>query len=303
MQLLIFGFLTVGIFLVVQIVGFALVAQLNHLSTSQVISADFSKPENAPLIKELLGLQLFIFVLPAMVFAYLADPNPFYYAGLRPPQKKSFLFIALLTILLSYMTVAFLSMINEAIVHQLPPRVQKWIMSGEDNANGPLENVLSMKSPADLMKLIILVGVLPAVGEELFFRGILQRLLIQIFKKPWPGIIFTGFLFSAFHMQFMGFLPRMALGIILGALYWYSGSLLAAILGHFVFNSINVLFIYFKVADLDSKTNYSIGFAALGIFSVVGVIFLLNYLRKNSLTRYEDEFPSGPDDFLMDNPG
>jgi uncharacterized protein len=306
MQLLIFGFLTVGIYLVVLIVGFTLVAQLNHLNTSQVISmtsADFAKPENATLIKELLGLQLFIFVLPALVFAYLADPHPFYYAGLRPPQKKSFLLIAFLTIILAYLTVAFLSMINEAIVHQLPARIQKWIMSGEDNANGPLENVLAMKSPADLMKLIILVGVLPAVGEELFFRGILQRLFIQIFKKPWPGIIFTGFLFSAFHMQFMGFLPRMALGIILGALYWYSGSLLAAILGHFVFNSINVLFIYFKVADLDSKTNYSIGFAALGIFSVVGVVFLLNYLRKNSLTRYEDEFPPSSDQMSIDKRG
>ena len=57
-------------------------------------------------------------------------------------------------------------------------------------------------------------------------------------------------------MQFMGFLPRMALGIILGALYWYSGSLFTSMLGHFIFNSINILLIYFKVADLDSKIKH-----------------------------------------------
>jgi uncharacterized protein len=305
MQLLIFGGLTAGIFFVVLFGGFTIVAHLNHLSSTQVMSmtsSDFAKPENATLIKELLVVQFFIFVLPALVFAYLSDPHPFYYAGLRPPQKKSFMWIALITIILAYMTVAFLSMINEVIVHRLPAGAQKWIMNGEDDANGPLENVLAMKNPGDLVKLFFLVGLLPAVGEELFFRGILQRLFIQIFKKPWSGIIFTGFLFSAFHMQFMGFLPRMALGIILGALYWYSGSLLASILGHFVFNSINVLFIYFKVADLDSQTNYSLGFAALGIFSVVGVVFLINYLRKNSLTRYSDEFGSTTEEDFIDNP-
>jgi uncharacterized protein len=294
MQLLIFGGLTAGIFFVVFLVGFSIVGYINHLSSAQVLSltsADFAKPENASLIKELLVVQFFIFVIPSLIFAYLADPNPLYYAGLRAPQKSYFLLLAILTIILAYLTVAFLSMVNEALVHQLPAGVQKWIMNGEDDANGPLENVLAMKGPVDLLKLIFLVGLLPAFGEELFFRGIIQRLFIQIFKKPLPGIIFTGFLFSAFHMQFMGFLPRMALGIILGCLYWYSGSLLAAILGHFVFNSINVLFIYFKVADLDSKTNYSLGFAAMGIFSMVGVVFLINYLRKNSLTRYADEFP------------
>ena len=92
-----------------------------------------------------------------------------------------------------------------------------------------------MKGPKDLLIMIFLVGMLPAIGEELFFRGILQKLFIQIFKKAWPGIIFTAFLFSAIHMQFMGFFPRMALGIILGALYWYSGSLYAIHAGPFCF--------------------------------------------------------------------
>jgi membrane protease YdiL (CAAX protease family) len=253
------------------------------------------------LVKELLIVQFFIFFLPSMIFAYLADPRPLNYAGLKAPQKKSFFLIALITIIVAYLTVEFLGMINEAAVHLLPANAQKWVVSGEEDANGPLGNILSMKTPVDLMVTIFFVGLLPAIGEELFFRGILQKLFILIFKKAWPGIIFTGFLFSAIHMQFMGFLPRMALGIILGSLYWYSGSLYASMLGHFVFNAINILFIYGKMADLNSKTSYSLGFTAIGIVSLAGVIFLINYLRKKSTTSYAIEFPPYRDNAPMED--
>ena len=295
MQLIIFGGLTVGIVLLVFTLGISLVARINHLSVIQIASmgpADYARPELAGVIKGLLVVQFFgIFFLPPLVFAYLADPRPLAFAGLKKPRKKSFILLGLVTMIVAYFTVEFLGTINEAIVHLLPKATQKWVSSGEAGANGMLENILSMKGPADLMRVIILVGALPAMGEELFFRGILQKLFIQIFKSAWPGIIFTAFLFSAFHMQFMGFLPRMALGIILGALYWYSGSLYTSMLGHFIFNTINILLIYFKVAELDSKPGSGMIFSLIGVASLAAVVFLLNYFRKKSTTTYESEFP------------
>jgi membrane protease YdiL (CAAX protease family) len=295
MQLIIFGGLTVGILFLVLTLGVNLVARFNHLSVMQVASmspADYTRPELAGVIKGLLVVQFFgIFLLPSLVFAYLTDPRPLAYAGIKAPQKNSFLFIGLITMIAAYFTVELLGMINEAIVHWLPKSTQKWVESGEADANGALENILSMKSPADLIKTIFLVGALPAIGEELFFRGILQKLFIQIFKKAWPGIIFTGFLFSAFHMQFMGFLPRMALGIILGSLYWYSGSLITSMLGHFIFNTINILLIYFKFANLDSKSSSGLVFNLFGLASFVVIVLLLNYLKKKSTTTYAGEFP------------
>jgi membrane protease YdiL (CAAX protease family) len=295
MQLIIFGGLTVGIVLLVFTLGISLVARINHLSVTQIASmgpADYARPELSGVIKGLLVVQFFgIFFLPPMLFAYLADPRPLAFAGLKAPGKKSYLLLGLVTMIVAYFTVEFLGTINEAIVHLLPKSSQKWVESGEEGANGMLENILSMKGPGDLMLVIFLVGALPAIGEELFFRGILQKLFIQIFKSAWPGIIFTAFLFSAFHMQFMGFLPRMALGIILGALYWYSGSLYTSMLGHFVFNTINILLIYYKVAALDSKPGSGMVFSLIGSASLAAVIFLLNYFRKKSTTTYESEFP------------
>jgi hypothetical protein len=208
----------------------------------------------------------------------------------------------MITMAVAYFTVEFLGILNEAAVHFLPKATQDWINRGESDANNMLESVLSVRSPVDLMKTVILVGALPAIGEELFFRGILQRFFIQIFKSAWPGIIFTGFLFSAFHMQFMGLLPRMALGIILGCLYWYSGSLYTSILGHFTYNTINVLLIYFKVADLDSKPGSVMVFSLVGLISVAVIIFLLNVMRKKSTTRYPTVFTAGDDINLFDPP-
>lgn len=215
-----------------------------------------------------------------MIFAYLADPRPLSYIGFKSPQKKSFLPITIITIIVAYFTVSFLGSLDESIVHLLPKATQKWIETGEDNVNGILENILTMKKPADMIMPVFLVGILAAVGEEVFFRGILQKFFIQMFKSAWPGIIFTGFVFSAIHMQFMGFLPRMVLGIVLGSIYWFSGSLYLSILGHFIFNFITLLLMYFKVADLDTKNSSSAVFIFLGILSLVIVVYLLNLLRK-----------------------
>jgi len=306
MQLLIFGGLTVGILFLAFTLGISIVARINHMSVMQIASmspADYARPELAGVIKGLLIVQdIGIFLLPPLVYAYLADPRPLAYMGIKSPQKNSFFLVALIIMIAGYFTVEFLGMINQSIVTLLPKMTQKWVESGEENANGMLENILSIKGPASLMMAIFMVGALPAIGEELFFRGILQKLFIQIFKSAWPGIIFTGFLFSAFHMQFLGFLPRMALGIILGALYWYSGSILTSMLGHFIFNTINILLIYLKLADLDSKSGAGMVFSLIGLVCLILVVFLLNYLRKKSTTTYIKEFPPIRENTIFDEP-
>jgi uncharacterized protein len=303
---MIFGGLTFVLLLLASFVGVGVVARINHLSFMQMASMtskDFARPELAGVVKGLLiANDLGIFILPPLVFSYLADPHPLAYAGIKPPRENSFLLIGLITMIAAYFAVELLGSINESVVYLLPKTTQQWILSGETDANGQMKNILSMRTPADLLMTVFLAGALPAIGEELFFRGILQKLFIQIFKSAWPGIIFTAFLFSAFHMQFMGFIPRMALGIILGSLYWYSGSIYTSMLGHFIFNTISVLLIYFKVADMDSKTSLSLAYILVGLASLIIVVFLINYLRKKSTTTYATEFPSLKDISIFDEP-
>jgi membrane protease YdiL (CAAX protease family) len=303
---MIFGGLTFGLLLLASAVGGSIIAHINHMTLRQLGSIpadDFGRPEYVGVVKGLLLVNAIgVFVLPSLVFSYLADPHPLKYLGIRPPQKNSFLLIGLVTMIAAYFAVEMLASLNESIVYLLPKSVQQWILKFETDANGQMKNILSMKSPVDLLMTLLLAGALPAISEELFFRGILQKLFIQIFRAAWPGIIFTAFLFSAFHMQFMGFIPRMALGVILGAIYWYSGSIYTSMLGHFIFNSINVFLIYYKVADLDSNTSISPGYVLIGLASLIIIIFLIKYLRKQSVTTYAAEFPPAKEYNIFDEP-
>ena len=92
----------------------------------------------------------------------------------------------------------------------------------------------------------MLIAILPALGEELFFRGIVQRIFISWTKNPLLGIIIGAFLFSFMHLQFYGFIPRFYLGIIFGLIYFWSGSIWLPILAHFLNNAaaVIILFIY-----------------------------------------------------------
>ncbi|HTQ26522.1 MAG TPA: CPBP family intramembrane glutamic endopeptidase [Puia sp.] len=296
LQLLIFGGITIGLALAASLVGLSIVAYFNHVSLmdlSGLGQEDLAKPAYAGVAKGMVVVQFFIFALPSLVFAYLSDPKPLSYAGIKKPDRKNFIFLGVVIILCSYLMVEWLGMINQELVQNLLGKsARAWIEKGESDVGGTLQNILDMKNPRDLLVSIFLVGVLAAVGEELFFRGILQRIFIQVFKKPWPGIILTAAIFSAAHGQFLGFLPRMILGIVLGSLYWYSGSLLPAILGHFIFNGLQVVLVYYKVIDPAQETSVPGKLVTItGIAALLIVTLLLNYMRKQSLTSYARVYP------------
>jgi membrane protease YdiL (CAAX protease family) len=297
LQLVIFGGIAMGSAIVSSLVGPPIVAALNHVGLvelTRLSTTDFALPQYAGVAKGMLVVQFFgIFLLPSLVFAWFSDPRPLAFVGFRRPDRLNFIFIGLVIILCSYLMVEWLSDINQIIVKDLAgKRAKAWIEKGESDVGGALQNILAMKNVTDLLVSIFLVALLASVGEELFFRGILQRIFIQAFRSPWWGIFVTAAIFSAAHGQFLGFLPRMILGMVLGALYWYSGSLLPAIVGHFVFNGLQVLLVYYKVIDTGQSSNITGGrLTWVGLVAMVAVLLLLNYMRKQSLTTYEKVYP------------
>lgn len=157
--------------------------------------------------------------------------------------------------------------------------------------NGVLSMLMGMSnSTNELVGAIVVMALLPAVGEELIFRGLIQQTLLNTKMNPHIAILITGLFFSAVHFQFYSFVPRAALGILLGYLYFWSKSLWAPILGHFINNASMVLLMYLSLqgdsqVDLDSIT-YD-GFVASIFWSFLIVIFILRgmYIRReNSLS-------------------
>ena len=122
----------------------------------------------------------------------------------------------------------------------------------EDNAAEVTAGLTSGKTAADLVVNLLLIALLAALVEEFLFRGVLQRLLIAWSKNAWVGIIAASVIFSAIHLQFFGFFPRLTLGILMGVLYYSSGSLWTSILFHFLNNAFAVVIMHYGLDKGDN---------------------------------------------------
>jgi membrane protease YdiL (CAAX protease family) len=91
---------------------------------------------------------------------------------------------------------------------------------------------------------VFMIAVLPAIGEELIFRGVFQKILCSLFKSGHLAVWATAFIFSALHLQFFGFIPRFILGLIFGYLFLWSGTLWLPVISHFVNNTVPTVAAY-----------------------------------------------------------
>tara|TARA_B100000900_G_scaffold350968_2_gene317837 strand:+ start:4080 stop:5033 length:954 start_codon:yes stop_codon:yes gene_type:complete len=130
---------------------------------------------------------------------------------------------------------------------------------------------------------ILVIAIIPAVGEEFLFRGVLQNILRISVKNPHIAIWASALIFSIFHNQFYGLVPRMLLGAIFGYLYYWSGSLFLPVLGHFINNGLSLVLMFLFQKSLISfdlsggEMNFNI--YILLIFFIF-TICLLYILRK-----------------------
>ena len=120
-----------------------------------------------------------------------------------------------------------------------------------------------------LLANLVVIALIPAIGEELTFRGVLQQFLTKRCKNAHVAVWLSAFIFSFIHFQFYGFLPRMFLGLLLGYMFYYSGSLWTSILMHFVNNGVAVV-----VAFLDYKGLIDVDYEHFGATSNIWILML-----------------------------
>jgi uncharacterized protein len=203
----------------------------------QPIDPDLSNPKVLTTMKWLQAVSsIVIFLVPALVFGAITfQKNLLYHLGLRPAYRPFFFLLAVVCIMMAFPFVFWLGELNQGL--PLP----EWMTRMEKDANKQLEAFLKAETKMDILLNVLMIAFLPAICEELCFRGALQGIFLQITKRPWLAILVTATLFSALHLQFQGFFPRMFLGVVLGVLYYYSGSLWPSIVAHFVNNAVQVI--------------------------------------------------------------
>ncbi len=157
--------------------------------------------------------------------------------------------------------------------------VESWMREREDAAALATEQMMDFSTIGQLITIIFTVGILTGMGEELIFRGSIQRLMIERNINIHVAIWVSAFLFSAIHMQFFGFVPRMLLGAFFGYLAVWSGSMWLPILAHALNNSLAIIGMRYS-ADVEAMPWIGTPNTITAIASMVVTIALLYcYLR------------------------
>jgi membrane protease YdiL (CAAX protease family) len=124
----------------------------------------------------------------------------------------------------------------------------------EDRAQVLTKFLTRFNSTGRFLVGLLVIAVVPAVSEELVFRGVIQRNLVQWFGSRHAGVWLAAAIFSAIHFQFFGFVPRFVLGLILGYLYEWSGNILVPMAAHFTQNAFQLLLLYLQQREWTSST-------------------------------------------------
>ncbi len=288
LQFLIFIGISIVALVVGTMMGAGIVTALYGLKTLMAVgSLSVNSPHfvNALWILQITGTTLPILAAPVF-FSYVIVGEPRDY--LKPAFRFPWMIfpLVLLIMLISNPTIEVLSNINQKM--QLPhflSGVQKWMEDSENSAQKLTDSMLQMKTIGDLILNVLLIGLLTAIVEEFMFRGVLQTIFIRWTKSTHAAIWITAILFSAFHMEFFGFLPRLMLGVLFGYFVAWSGSIWPAVWAHFINNGAAVIATYLfqhKIIKINPDDQHLFSMGSY-IFSLVIMVFLLFLYRKTAL--------------------
>lgn len=226
-----------------------------------------------------------IFIVPPFLFAYLSGNS----LSFKSVSRQQLMLTAVI-MFFAMPLINGLSLWNEQL--HLPgflESVEAWMRAAEAKAMAITEAFLAVNTPLGLAVNILIIAIIPALGEELLFRGVVQKELSKWSGKVHLSIWITAFLFSAIHLQFLGFFPRFLIGGLLGYMFYWSGSIWLPILAHFVNNAVAVI-LYYMVAKgrlaADVETiGVNEGQTSMLLISFLSVGLLLYLLREISLKK------------------
>jgi len=230
-----------GIVIAAPFVGGDIMQQLTRVGTS-------FDPETIAFSKYIQILsQLGIFIVPVLFFAFLENRKIGAYLSLNTYAHFKTFIVAAIAIIVSTPIINFLGEINQQM--NFPAslnNIEQWMKESEESAAKLTIAFLNVETMGGLLINLLMIAIIPAIGEEFLFRGVLQKLFIQWTKNVHLGVFIAAFIFSAIHLQFYGFIPRFLMGVYLGYAFVWTGSLWVPIVIHFVNNATAVIVTFFS---------------------------------------------------------
>jgi uncharacterized protein len=295
--------LGVGLFtaLITIMLGFLVAAPFVDKSFTELMEGmDMGSSSSIGFLKYLqIVSHLGMFIIPSFIVAWYLGGYVIRYLYLdKLPETR----VLVLSALLIFAAVPFINYILELNMqmhfHERLKGIEEWMRRSEENAEQMTEMFLKVDTLNGLFFNLFMIAVIPAIGEELMFRGVLMRIFSRWTSNGHLAVWITAIIFSAIHIQFFGFFPRMILGVLFGYMVLYTGSLWPAIIAHFVNNAAAVIFYYLFHQKIVDGTFENIGKGNEGLIyaliSLVLTLAIMWWIRKNS-TKTSPRFEQEPE--------
>lgn len=250
---------------------------------------DMLNPAYANAVKAVqLITTLFVFFLPALAYAFICWRPPLLALGFKNVFNWKVFGICLLIILASSPLIDLLTTINKAI--PLPAATKAYFDKLEQSYEQQVKAIGDVRTFGQYVVSMVMIAALPAFFEEVMFRGGLQNLFARWWKNPWAAIVVTAVLFSAIHGSWYGFLPRVALGVVLGLVFHFTKNIWYTVGLHFINNGVIVTYMYVS-AKMNKESNMSdVIFPWWAGLIAAGVLYLLiRQLKKMTANGHNEQ--------------
>jgi membrane protease YdiL (CAAX protease family) len=237
------------------------------------------------------------FILPAILTAKLISRHPTQQLRLDKGFSWKILLLVTVVYFVSLPVMNYIIDLNKAMT--LPSylhNIEQWMRASEDSATKVTDELLNIHSIGMLLAMVGIVGILTAFSEEIFFRGAMLGIFLDRPVKLHVAVWTVAIIFSAMHMQFFGFLPRMLLGAWLGYLLVWTRSLWAPIFAHALNNGMTVLYTYISINLGNGNEWYNnVGVSANGEFpflalasavvTAAAIVLTIKLVKANKATK------------------
>jgi hypothetical protein len=270
--------LIIGSFMGIIVIG----ARYGMDTVTNIVQANLSAPNvsTSLWILQFFGTTMPILATP-LIFSYFIvhEPDEYLKTNFHFPWLLIIMVFAIM--MFSNPLIELLGNINQKMV--LPKflkGIEDWMRKSEDDTKKLSDAMMEMSTFWSMVFNLLFIGLLTAIVEEILFRGCLQTIFLKWMKNKHVAVWITAILFSAFHMEFFGFLPRVMLGVLFGYFVAWSGSIWPAIWGHFVNNGTIVVVTYLfqhKIITVDPDDQQVFSNVGYAISFVITLLLLFAY--------------------------
>ena len=202
--------------------------------------------DHTPLLKFLqMGYSTGLFFVPALLGAWLISGRTYNYLGLDRSSPAGNYLLVILIIFSAIPLINFIAQLNYSI--PVPDRLgdfKERILESDKNSELMMDAFLNQESLKGFIVNMVMIALIPSLGEEFLFRGLVQRIFTEWTRNHHAGVWIGAVLFSLMHFQFFGFIPRILLGASFGYMLVWSRSMWLPVLGHFINNGLAVVFFH-----------------------------------------------------------